>query len=103
VRLKDLRKYDKKFNYLPFQAVRFRFANVMPDGLNNEEAIKTFSDICHNRSFKAKIVKVDHAAGTFVNLYDDQGYDVGATLLRLGIVKPRNGSMQVSVDITRAG
>lgn len=94
VKLKNLRKFNSNFSYLPFQAVKFQLANCIPKQTNVEEARRTLSDLCSSKTLKAKIVKNTHEC-VFVHLFDEQAFNVGETLIKLGTVEPRRGSLDI--------
>ncbi|XP_062555471.1 uncharacterized protein LOC134220429 [Armigeres subalbatus] len=87
VSLKELRCWDDQFDYLPFQAIHCRIANVQPRREQHIEAIRQLYNDIMNKTIKIQVL--DNLTPWEVLVFDDEDNDVGGFLVLTKLASPR--------------
>ncbi|XP_058811409.1 uncharacterized protein LOC131676312 [Topomyia yanbarensis] len=87
VDISQLRYWDDRFDYLPFQAVHCRVANIRPIRSNHIEAIEQLRNAILDKGVRVRIL--DNMSPWEVLLYDSDGNDIGEFLVITKLAKPR--------------
>ncbi|KAL9692953.1 hypothetical protein quinque_012238 [Culex quinquefasciatus] len=79
LKIDQLRYWDDRFDYLPFQAVHCRVANIKPLKQNHPEATDQFRRAVLDRGVKIHVL--DNQTPWEVLIYDEDGEDIGEILV----------------------
>ncbi|KAL1380071.1 hypothetical protein pipiens_014469 [Culex pipiens pipiens] len=85
VRTDEMRRWDERFSYLPYQAVMCRLADVQAVRPFHKQAVVEMNRVLLNQRVLAKVV--DNGTPWEVILYDRDGFNVATGLLLAGLAK----------------
>ncbi|KAL9696262.1 hypothetical protein quinque_015547 [Culex quinquefasciatus] len=85
VRTDEMRRWDERFSYLPYQAVMCRLADVRAVRPFHKQAVVEMNRVLLNQRVLAQVV--DNGTPWEVILYDKDGFNVATGLLLAGLAK----------------
>lgn len=93
IKFVDLKEYEDKFSYLPYQAVKMHFVNMEAKDPSDEcqmkDAMDQVMEMCYQRMMRIDIVHNFGPGQVFVKVFNEDGFDVGEILIRKNIVAAR--------------
>ncbi|XP_065078218.1 tudor domain-containing protein 1 isoform X2 [Ochlerotatus camptorhynchus] len=92
VALVDIRQWDARYSYLPYQTVLCRLSNVEPMKRFHKQAVIEMNRTLLNKRFWATIV--DNANPLEIIIYDQDGFDMSIGLVIAGMVKRIKDDME---------